>query len=424
VSAGPFIRSHVFAPALLLILAAPFAYAQAPLTFGWGASLQTIGTIANAGVGPAIDSQDAFSLGLELASGAGQGLLSLRVSGQALYTPQQIVSNAPPLSALTGYPTVSAIIFELPPPRLVGWWIRASAGRLVLDEPTGLLLDNPNAIFPNQLADGLLFEARFQGFYGSVGAGYLGLLEKSLNRVRFTPQDEAELADSSVYFAPPRGMAVLRLEADNLFLGQKLGLFGIGQKDFRSGFSTFDSWYVGLLATGPVASAFRQESAFMAALAVPSDGSAGVGLLIREQLAWRVPVSFLHEAWFSMLWASSPGGALVGFPALAGPPVADTFAAPLTDIVRLELGIDAALPAAPAGAVLTPAFTTRLLLRPSGAQAPGYTFSLAGQYVGTELELSAGLSPLDGVRVLARGGTLIASGVVLPYVRLEAGLSL
>ncbi len=423
-SARPFSRSHLCASVLLLSLAAAFAHAQAPLTFGWGASVQTIGTVASTGAGPAVDSQDAFSVKFELTHGAGPGLMSLQVSGQALYTPQRIASGAPPVSALTGYPTVSALIFELPPPRPVALWLRASAGRLVLDEPTGLLLDNPTALFPSQLADGLLFEARFKGFYGSIGAGYLGLLDKRLNRIRFTAQDDVELSDSSVYFAPPRGIAVLRLEADNLFAGQRVGLFGIGQKDFRTGFSTFDSWYVGLVASGPIVPAFRQESALVTAVAVPSDGSAGIGFLIREMVAWRIPVRFLHEAWFSVLWASSPGGSLAGFPALAGPPVSDSFSANLTDIVRLEVGIDAALPAAPAGAVLVPGFTTRLLLRPSGEQAPGYTFSLVGPYVGTELELSAGLSPLDGVRILARGGTLLAAGTVLPYVRLDAGIGL
>jgi hypothetical protein len=104
--------------------------------------------------------------------------------------------------------------------------------------------------------------------------------------------------------------------------------------------------------------------------------------------------------------------------------VSDAFSAPLTDVVRLELGVDAALPAGPAGAVLVPGFTTRLILRPSGSQAPGYTFSLAGPYAGTELEISAGLSPLDGIRILGRGGTLIAAGAILPYVRLEAGIGL
>jgi len=422
VSAGSF-RRHCL-PLLLLALPAAVAAAQAQPTFGWGASLQTIGTLASAGAGPAIDSQDAFSLGFEVAHAAGRGLMSYSLSGQLRYAPQQIASGSPSVAAVTAYPTVSRITFELPPPRLIGLWLRASAGRIPLDEPTGLLLDNPTALYPSQLADGLMFEARFQGFYGSLGVGYLGLLDKRLNRILFTAQDEADLADSSIYFAPPRGLAVLRLETDNPFAGQRIGLFGIGQKDFRGGSSTFDSWYAGLQVSGPIAQGFRQESALVTGVAVPSAASAGVGLLIRELVAWRVPVSFLHEAWFSVLWASSPGGPLAGFPALAGPPVSDSYSVGLSDIVRLELGIDAALPAAPASAVLLPAFTTRLLLRPSESQSPAYSFSLGGPYVGTELEVSAGLSPMDGIRLQARGGALIAATMILPYLRLEAGMSL
>ncbi len=133
-------------------------------------------------------------------------------------------------------------------------------------------------------------------------------------------------------------------------------------------------------------------------------------------------MSFLHEAWFSALWASSAeGGTLAGFPALAGPPVSTGLQAALSDIVRLEMGLDSAFAAAPAGAALISAFAVRLLLRPSGLPLQGYSFAMAGPYVGTELELSARMEPVGGLRFQVRGGTLIAWAAVLPYVRLEAG---
>jgi hypothetical protein len=93
----------------------------------------------------------------------------------------------------------------------------------------------------------------------------------------------------------------------------------------------------------------------------------------------------------------------------------------LSDIVRLELGIDSSIRAAPAGAVLGSAFAARLLLRPSGQSLPGYTFALLGSYAATELELSARLEPVGGLRFQLRGGILIVSSGVLPYVRVEAG---
>ena len=405
----------------LLLLAGVHVHAQAPLTFGWDASLQTIGTVADSGTGASVDMQDALSVGFELSHGAGRGLLSYRLSGEVQYTPQQIAPGDQPIAALTGYPGVSGITFELPSQKLVGLWFRAGLGRLALDEPAGLLLNDPSALVPAQLVDGLLVEFRYGGFYGSLGAGYLGLLDKRLNRVRLTAQDTAELADSSVYFAPPRGLAVLRLEADELFAGQRAGFFGIWQKDFRAAVPTMDSWYFETLVEGPITSGFRHESALVAAVTVPSGSAPGLGLLISELVAYRLPVSFLHEAWFSVLWASSPGSTLAGFPALAGPPVSTGLQAALSDIVRLELGLDSAFSAAPAGAALSSAFAARLLLRPSGAPIQGYTIAMPGPYVGTELELSARLEPVAGLHFRAWAGALIAWAAVLPYVRLEAG---
>jgi len=406
---------------LLLLLAALHAHAQAPLTFAWDASLQTLGTAADSGDGIAVDTQEALSLGLELSHGVGRGLMSYRLSGEVQYTPQRIAPGDQPLAALTAYPAVSGLVFELPSPQRIGLWFRAGLGRLALDEPAGLLLGDPDALVPAQLVDGVLLEFRFQGLYGSLGAGYLGLLDKRLNRVRVAPQDATELADSTVYFAPPRGLAVLRLEADGLFAGQRAGFFGIWQKDFRAAPPTFDSWYFEALVEGPIAHGFRHESTLVAAITVPSGSAPGVGLMIDELVAYRLPVSFLHEAWFSVLWASSPGSTLAGFPALAGPPVSTGLQAALSDIVRLELGLDASFASAPAGAALSSAFAVRILLRPSGQAVPGYSFALAGPYIATEIELSARLEPVDGLRFQARGGVLLASAAVLPYVRLSAG---
>jgi len=405
----------------LLLLSAISVDAQAPLTFGWDASIQTIGAVADSGAGPSVEMQDALSLGFELSHGAGRGLFSYRLSGEVQYTPQQIAPGDQPLAALTGYPGVSGITFELPAQKLIGLWFRAGLGRLALDEPAGLLLNDPAALVPAQLADGLLVEFRYRGFYGSLGAGYLGLLDKRLNRVRFTAQDAGELADSSVYFAPPRGLAVLRLEADELFAGQRAGFFGIWQKDFRAALPTFDSWYFETLVEGPITPGFRHESALAAAITVPSGSAPGVGLMIDELVAYRLPVSFLHEAWFSVLWASGPGSTLAGFPALAGPSVSTGLQAALSDIVRLELGLDSAFSAVPAGAAVSSAFAVRLLLRPSGLPLQGYSFAMQGPYVGTELELSARLEPVGGLRLQARAGALVAWAAILPYVRLEAG---
>ncbi len=172
---------------------------------------------------------------------------------------------------------MSGITFELPAQTPIGLWFRAGLGRLALDEPAGLLLRDPDALVPAQLVDGVLLELRYGRFYGSLGAGYLGLLDKRLNRIRFTGQDTGELTDSSVYLAPPRGLAVLRLEADQLFAGQRAGFFSIWQKDFRAAGPTFDSWYFEMLVEGPLAQGLRHQGALVAAVAVPSGSAPGPG---------------------------------------------------------------------------------------------------------------------------------------------------
>jgi hypothetical protein len=410
--------------ALAFLLLGGMLFAQVPATFDWNAGLRTIGMLSDPGTGIEGDWQDALSLDVELAHGAGRGLMTYRLAGQLQYTPQLIAPDALPITAITGFPTESGISFELPPKNLIGLWFRATLGRVALSDPSGLLFFDPDSFVPGQLVDGLLVEFRFQGFYAAAGAGYLGFLDKRLNRIRLTPQDENELVSSSFYYAPPRGLAIVRAEVENLFAGQRAGFFAVGQKDFRAETPTFDSWYIGAEVSGPIALGFRHESTLITAITVPSASTVGVGVLLDEVLAYRIPVSFLHEAWLSLLWASSDLGSLAAFPALAGPLVGGDLQEPLSDIARIELGIDASFPAAPAGAILTPALAGRLLFRPSGQAPAGYAQGLAGSYLGTEVELSAALEPVKGLRFRARGGTLIAPTDVMPYVRLDAGVSL
>jgi hypothetical protein len=409
---------------MFLILPLFDAHAQSPVTFEWQADLATANGVTDFGTGPEVDMMDSASVGFKLDHELGRGIMSYRLGGQIQYAPQRIAAGSPPFSALTAYPLETGLSYELPPPGLIGLWFRATLGRLGLEEPTGLLLEDPTAVHESQLVDGLLLEFRFHGYYGSLGVGYLGLLDRRLNRVRFTLQDDTELADSSQYFAPPRGLAVLRLEAEDLFAGQRVGLFGIGQKDFRGASPTFDSWYMGTVVSGPIAFGFRHTSSMVVAVTVTSPGTPGAGLLLDSKLAYRLPGDVLHEAWFSLLWASGEGGGLAAFPALAGPPVSMDFAVPLSDIVSIELGIDATLAIPPAVTPLRLAFTSQLLLEPSGQLPSNFSFRTAGPFVGTTLGLSARYEPIEGLRFDARAGMLITLSGVLPSVRLDGRVSL
>ena len=400
------------------------SFTPTPTTFAWGGALSAEGQLADLGAGPVLDTQDILGLGISVAHGLGPGVMTYQLGAAAGWLPQSVAAGQSRLAGLSAYPAETGLSFELIPLRAKDIWMKASLGRLDLPEPTGLLLYDPTALHPAQMADGLLLELRYLGFYVSAGAGYLGLLEERLNRVRFTPQDTAELSDPFHYFAPPRGLGVLRLEADRLLFAQSMGLFGIGQLDFRTAGQTFDSWYVGTTVSGPIAAGFRQETSLVVAFAEPSAGSPGVGMLLSVTGAYRIPVSFLHETWLSVLWASGASGGLAAFPQLAGPPAGSAFAVPLTDLVRIETGIDSDLVPGPGGAVLTPAFKIRLLLSPDGQIPAGFSFQPVGSYIGTEVELSATYHPLDDIGISALAGGIVTTAGFLPYVRIEAGVEL
>ncbi|HVO39866.1 MAG TPA: hypothetical protein VMV03_12630 [Spirochaetia bacterium] len=428
------LRIFVALGGTILAAAIPGAVPAAaqPAVFEWAAALESAGTLIDHGVGPVLDSLDSLSASISVSHDLGPGTMTYTAGAGLFYMPQRLLPGQGRLDAFLVYPSAVSIAWDLEPARLVDPWFRVVLGRMEAREPSGLLLENPYA--PAQLLDGLSLEFRWKNLYAGIEAGYLGLLDKRINRIIFTLPDALELADTSHYGAPPRGLAILRLEADDLLVGQSVGLFGIWQKDFRQGPPQFDSWYIGALVNGPIVPLLRQASTVVVGISVPAGGSgsagmlpgitSGAGLLISSQVAYKLPGTLLHEAWFSVLWASSPGSGLQAFPALAGPPVSLAYTEPLSDVVKLELGADAVLPVTPTGAVLKPSLAVRLLLAPSSAVPSDLSFSSAGPYVGTEIETVLEYVPLRGFNVSAHAGGLIAVQGILPCLRLDAGIQL
>jgi hypothetical protein len=418
--------------ALAAALACGVPAAAQPVVFEWEAALESTGTLIDHGVGPVMDSQDFLSASISLSHGLGPGTMTYTAGAGLLYIPQRLVPGEARIDSFLLYPSAASIAWDLEPTRLVDPWVHVVLGRVEATEPSGLLLENPYA--PAQLLDGLSFELRWKNLYAGLEAGYLGLLDKRVNRIIFTVQDALDLADTSHYGAPPRGLAILRLEADDLLAGQSVGLFGIWQKDFRQDTPQFDSWYIGTRVNGPIVPLLRQASALVVGIGVSSVESGGVGflpgispgvgLLASSQVAYKLPGTLLHEAWFSVLWASGPSGGLQAFPALAGPPVSLAYTEPLSDIVKLELGADAVLPVTPVGAVFKPSLAVRLLLAPSGTVPSNLSFPFAGPYVGTEIETVLRYVPIRGFNVSAHAGGLIATQGILPCLRLDAGIQL
>jgi hypothetical protein len=409
---------------LLAVFAATAAWADQPVTLDFGAEFAAYGSLVDSGAGPVVSTRDSLNLDLELRHELGGGIMTYGLSGGIRYAPQDLAAGDELLLAVLAFPGVSGFGWESGQPRLRDPWFRIRAGRLQAQEASGLLFRDPWAVTPSQLMDGASAEARVQWFYVSVEAGFLGLLDKRINRIVFTAQDRAELADAAVYPAPPRGLAILDLEAQEVLLGQSIALFGVLQKDFRPEPPTFDSWYIGVTTKGSVLKGLRQESSVIAAITVPSDGEVGAGLMVSATLAYELGFGPLGETWLAARWGSGEGGGLRRFPVLAGPVAAASYPEPLADLVSVELGIDASLAVAPAEATLDPALAVRLLLTPDGNIPAGYGFAPAGPYIGTEIEASLSYDPLAGLAVDARGGILITAGGAFPFFLLGAEVKL
>ena len=409
--------------AALALASGTVLHAQ-PVTLEWGAALEGLGSLMDTGAGPVVDSRDSLAADVSLSHQLGPGEMTYSAGADFFYVPQELLPGANAVDQVLVYPSQLAISWELDPARSHDAWMKASLGRMDAREPTGLLLENPFALHPLQLMDGMSFELRYQAFYVSASAGYLGLLDKRINRVLLTTTDFQELLDTSQYAAPPRGLAIVRLEAEQLLAGQSVGLLGIWQKDFRLSDPRFDSWYFGTMARGQILPFLRHVSSILVGVGVPSSGSATAGVLVSSELALKLPGALLHETWLSVLWASGPAGGLSAFPALAGPPVSLAFDQPLSDVVKLEVGADASLPVPPHGAILRPALATRLILVPSGTVPAGSMIPMSGPYVGTEIETDLRYRAISGFNVELRAGGLVTVSRLLPYVMLETGVKL
>lgn len=410
----------VFA-AILAVLPAPAE--QAPV-FDWEAGLETAAAFSDSGSGSVFGSRDRLTLSLRVTRGLWGGTLSAGIAGGLAYTPQEAGSGEPVSEALRVYPGPAGIAWESLPPWSVSPWFRASLGRIEAREPTNLLFYDPGALHPAQLMDGLEFEFRLRRFYAAAQTGYLGFLDRRLNRVLLSAADRAEYEDPSVYAAPRRLLSLVRLEAESPAFRQDAGIFGIWQKDFRPAPEGFDSWYFGLAVSGPVSGRVRHESCAVLSLSRPAAGGTGAGILAHVRAGYDLTGTPFTEAWFSALWASGGSGGLEAFPELAGPPVSLLYAEPASDVVRLELGIRAEPAVPPGGARLDAGLAARLILVPSGVLQGAYSFAPSGAYAGTELELSLGYQPLPGLRFSSRAGALLTPEGPLPGLRISAEVQL
>lgn len=406
----------------LLLAAAPAAScAGQDLSFGWDAGLSTRGAIADRTGEAELSARDIVSADLRLERAFPGGTLSLEAGADFIYAPQDVAALAPRSEAFLAYPAAFEAAWESAPGLASDPWFRIGLGRVGAREPSGLLLRDPDAPRPDQAMDGVVGQFRIGRLYASLGAGYLGLLDKRQNRVRATAADAADLSDPDRYWAPSRALAILRVEAERLFLGQDAGLFGIMQKDLAGGDGARDDWYVGAVARGPIAGRLRHSETAIVSISSPSGEAAYAGILSRTQLSYALPWKPLGEVRLAALWASGWGGS---FPSLAGPAASLVYDVPPEDLVAVELGTDASLAPPPRGARLDAALALRALFVPSGRVASGYSFETDGSFLGVETELDILYEPIFGFVLDGRGGFMATPGGLRPRASLEARIRL
>ena len=326
---------------------------------------------------------------------------------------------------LIAYPGPLGVEARWEPHGRGGRWISARMGRLEITDTTGLLFVDSRALYPRQLVDGAGVGLRYPDWFATLEAGYTGLLDKDLNRLRLSAEDALEASDDGTYFGPPRVLAVANLQGDSLFWNQDAGLVTIVQEDLRGSEGDLSSYYLGPLVRGPLAGGFSHSQGLVAAYANSADSEeSGVGLLYFLDLDYQVPLEQLDVAWFALRYASSGGSALVPFPVPAGPRVGSVLRRPLSDIIALQLGTEARYPVAPRGADIVPAVSTALFFVPSGSPAVEGGIEPSGSYGGFEVEISADYKIEENLSITGSAAWHFLRGAIRPAYRLLGRIAL
>lgn len=374
---------------------------------------------------PEIQSLDTLFLSVTAVQQTPGPALRYRLSGGVAYSPQTGRITLEEGRELIAYPGPLGVEALWAPEGRGGRWISGRLGRLEVTDGTGILFENPRSLYPTQLLDGAGASVRYPGWFGSLEVGYLGLLDKDLNRIRLSPEDFTDAADGGTYFGPKRLLVVLNLQAGSLFWGQDGGLIAIAQEDLGASSPSVSSYYLGPVIRGPLIGDFSHAGGLVGAYTRASESDdAGVSLLAFWDLSYAVPIEQLHEAWLALRYASSDGNSLVRFPTLGGPAVGSVLRHPLSDLVSFEVGTDAIYPVPPRGAVIVPSLSTALLFVPSGDPAGNDAIEPSGSFGGFELEVAADYRLQEDLSVAASAAWNFLNGAIRPAFRLLGRIAL
>ena len=382
-----------------IVIAAPWIEAQYA-GGDWGLGMRHQSTSIDAGRGASIAAVDSVRLFGEIYQRAGRLSFTYRLGGGFAYSAQLEREMAL-------YPGRSGFELLRAPTTTGEAWFGSEIGRIALSDPFGVLFFNPEAREPQQLADGFQVHLRRRRAFASFSAGYLGWLDKSVNRVRMTAGERFDATKSGDPFVRPRGIAVGRIEVENLVHRQDAALMLAAQQDFGDRGGSLSSYYTGVFARGPAVlrDLHHRSVAIVAYSAADVPSLAGASLLVRSRFAYMLPSWWVSSARFALTFASG-GEMLAPFPALAGPDVSVAFAEQLSDVVVLELGVDASYRVPPAEATLRPDVALRLIWVPSGTVTPLSKIEPDGGFGGFEIGPAVVYQPIRGLDVIARAGIL------------------
>jgi hypothetical protein len=288
-----------------------------------------------------------------------------------------------PRTTATVYPGPTGISVDVKPATWDGARFGATLGRFRMLDPTGFVLSH--------LADGLSLGLRWPRLYAGAGFGYIGLLDKYANNIRFSDDDIAELFEPSHYPAPPRAAGTLQIDYKDL-ARQDISVFGVTQIDFRTDGDQRSSWYGGLAGSGWIPGDGTHTTFLVIGGTWPD---VEVGMMGGTDVVVPFDIGVPLEVETELTYASGQGANLSPFPALDSPPAGEVIAAEYTALFTALLSARIHLePGFVAGHVDPELWAKAIVSTQTDGPAPA-----VGPYYGTEIGLKVPYQPVADVRL-------------------------
>ena len=388
-------------PALLCffaLLAAPTLVSAQIVGREWGFEANHRSARAGDGSGGVLSAMDNASASFTLTQQLRRGLLTYRASVGLAYTAQDRLGFAAGEDGLLIYPGRAGIELLIAPPDRLGAWISGELGRVVLDEPSGLLFVNRDAIEPRQLADGVVIGMTWQRTRLRASAVSLRLVDGALNGITETSNEPTGLG-TTILIAEVGRTALVRQQNATFVT---VATIDAPIRDGRS-----DSVSAGIVVDGPVHSRVsHRTTGYGAWTGTTNESESGFALLLDTRIDIATGIRWIEHPWLRALYAGGVDGS-VPFPAAAGAPVSGVFAEPAADLVAAEVGGATEFLLGDGSGTVRPEIAFRVLGVPSGLPGPRTGLEPDGRFAGVEIHPGISVVPIGGVTLSAEAALLV-----------------